>query len=176
MLEELKDKMDRLYHDHDNKQLQKEIMGLALTELSNICISGLQVYEDNKDYINNMIGQDLVNSDTCSHIREFLIEENDMEGFEKYIWHKRESVERVYSRYFESFTSIQEDGQIYNSILNMYWNRDAGIWQSDGSDGWVRFTMMMPYQDAAQDASVFTQSETKVFMVERENGYEKAYV
>ena len=86
MLEELKDKMDRLYHDHDNKQLQKEIMGLALTELSNICISGLQVYEDNKDYINNMIGQDLVNSDTCSHIREFLIEENDMEGTNANLW------------------------------------------------------------------------------------------
>lgn len=175
MLEELRNKMDQLYHDHDNKQLQKEIVDFALTELSHICISGLQVYEDNKNYINNMIGQDLVNTDTYKHIREFLIENDDMEGFEKYIWHKREAIERVYSKYFHSFTCKLDDGRIYNSILNMYWNHDAGVWQSDGSDGWVRFTMIMPYKDVSENTDIFAQNETKVFMIERGNGYETAY-
>lgn len=177
MLEELKSKVNLLYHDHENKQLKKEILEQALTALAHICVSGLQVYDENQDYINNLIGQDLVNADTCKKIKEYLIENNDMDGFEDYIWKKRDDIERVYSYYFHSHTSVQDDGQIYNSILDMYWDEEAQLWQSDGSDGWVRFTLMMPYQNVAREAETPVQlipKKSKLF-VEGGTYYEKAY-
>lgn len=177
MLEELKNKMELLYHDHENKQLQKEILELALTDLSHICVSGLQVYDENKDYLNNLIGQDLVNADTCKKIKELLIEDNNIEGFEDYIWKKRAAIERVYSSYFHSYTSRQDDGRVYNSILNMYWSEEAQLWQSDGSDGWVRFTMMMPYKNTTAEAETPVQliSKKSKYFIEGGTYYEKSY-
>lgn len=177
MLEELKNKMNLLYHDHENKQLQQEILELALTDLSHICVSGLQVFNESKDYLNNLIGQDLVNADTCKKIKELLIEDDNMDGFEDYIWKKRAAIERVYSNYFHSYTNIQDDGQIYNSILNMYWNEEAQLWQSDGSDGWVRFTLMMPYKNTAAETITPVQliPKKKKYFIEGGTSYEKAY-
>ena len=76
-------------------------------------------------------------------------------------------MERVYSKYFDSYTSVLADGRIYNTILNMYWNEEAGVWQSDGSDGWVKFTLKMPYKDSKE--------ETEMRRYIGGNRYEKAY-
>ena len=153
MLGEVESKLEEFYNDLGNKQLQDEVVAAAVKEMAEICVGGLYVYDENKEYINNMIGQDLINKDTIGHIRELLIENYDVEGYEKYVYKKREDMERIYSYYFNTFTSVLDDGRIYNSILNMYWNDEAGLWQSDGSDGWVRFTLMMPYRTAAAEST-----------------------
>lgn len=153
MLGEVESKLKEFYNNLGNKQLQDEVVAAAVKEMAEICVGGLYVYDENKEYINNMIGQDLINKDTIGHIRELLIENYDVEGYEKYVYKKREDMERIYSYYFNTFTSVLDDGRIYNSILNMYWNDEAGLWQSDGSDGWVRFTLMMPYRTAAAEST-----------------------
>ena len=126
MLGEVESKLEEFYNDLGNKQLQDEVVAAAVKEMAEICVGGLYVYDENKEYINNMIGQDLINKDTIGHIRELLIENYDVEGYEKYVYKKREDMERIYSYYFNTFTSVLDDGRIYNSILNIYWNDEAG--------------------------------------------------
>lgn len=167
MLGELENKIHEYYNDISNKELQKEVIYAALKEMAVICVSGLNVYVHNKAYMNNLIGQDLINDDTARHIKELLIDDCNMEEYEKYVFKKCADMERVYSKYFDSYTSVLADGRIYNTILNMYWNEDAGVWQSDGSDGWVKFTLKMPYKASKE--------ETEMRRYIGGTHYEKAY-
>ena len=152
MLGELENKIHEYYNDIGNKELQKEVIYAALKD---------------KAYMNNLIGQDLINDDTARHIKELLIDDCNMEEYEKYVFKKCADMERIYSKYFDSYTSVLADGRIYNTILNMYWHEDAGVWQSDGSDGWVRCTLMMPYKASKE--------ETRMRRYIGGNRYEKAY-
>ena len=102
MLGEVESKLEEFYNDLGNKQLQDEVVAAAVKEMAEICVGGLYVYDENKEYINNMIGQDLINKDTIGHIRELLIENYDVEGYEKYVYKKREDMERIYSYYFNT--------------------------------------------------------------------------
>ena len=86
MLGELENKIHEYYNDIGNKELQKEVIYAALKEMAVICVSGLNVYVHNKAYMNNLIGQDLINYDTARHIKELLIDDCNMEDYEKYVF------------------------------------------------------------------------------------------
>lgn len=48
-------------------------------------------------------------------------------------------------KYFRSYTIIDENGQIYNRIIGMYWNKKSEVWENTDSNGWYHFTAFMPY-------------------------------
>ena len=145
MLGKLENKFNEFEKDYTNKNLQKELLTIALDEVAEICIGGLQTYKDDAGYLNTIITENIYNDDTLRSLKEILVEDHDMDAYERYLWKKKASITNIYSKYFNNYTCILEDGRIYNPIFNMYWDQEHELWQSDGSDGWVRFTCDMPY-------------------------------
>ena len=87
----------------------------------------------------------MINQNTVAELKDILLIRKDLQLYESYIYRRSLDVERIYAKYFRSYTIIDENGQIYNRIIGMYWNKKSEVWENTDSNGWYHFTAFMPY-------------------------------
>ena len=151
-MEKIKEKLDQYIPGAPGQtSLKKEILTLAMNELGDFCLSGLRSFEQDQEYISRMLSQNLINQDTLLELKEILLKQKNLDGYEVFLVKKQQECERIYAKYFHSYTVVNPDGTIHNSILDMDWNKENGIWEKR-ENGVYSFTLFMPYQEMEEVA------------------------
>lgn len=142
-METVKEKIESLNGKISRNDME-DVLRMAITELSNFCLSGIKIFQ-NDNYILKLLSNNLINQNTVAELKDILLIRKDLQLYESYIYRRSLDVERIYAKYFRSYTIIDENGQIYNRIIGMYWNKKSEVWENTDSNGWYHFTAFMPY-------------------------------
>lgn len=124
-----------------NLKIRREV----LDHFIRFCTSGLKVYPEDKDFLETILTENLSDINTLKKLSFFSA--SPQEEVEAYFSKKREDTLRVYAKYFHSYSRETEDGGIYNSILDMRWNRETRLWERVSPDGQYEFTAFLPYNE-----------------------------
>lgn len=160
-METVKEKIESLNGKISRNDME-DILRMAITELSNFCLSGIKIFQ-NDNYILKLLSNNLINQNTVAELKDILLIRKDLQLYESYIYRRSLDVERIYAKYFRSYTIIDENGQIYNRIIGMYWNKKSEVWENTDSNGWYHFTAFMPYtknsssESSNSDSSLVTK-------------------
>jgi hypothetical protein len=125
-------------------EAKKNLAWDALVQLFEIAVAPLRFYEQDAESAGRILKSDLINDEVAAEVYNRLVRDGDVDAYEEYVASKCEDAQRFYAKYFFRHV-IEKDGLPYSTILEMWWNDEAKIWERQ-KDGVFEATCFMPYQ------------------------------
>lgn len=104
---------------------------------------GLRFLPQDQEYMLRLFVNMIFTDENARIIKKILYYEKNMQHFFIFAEEKRMEMEKIYGKYFHT-QSYRIKKNLYNPILNMYWDSQKEIWISKKEDGTVCFTAFMP--------------------------------
>lgn len=99
----------------------------CISSYFNLCVCGVKVLTEDLKYMEPLIMGDISSKKKIKELHE-IFEAHDYERFEEFCSKQMQHVTGIYHKYLNSKTVKQGD-ELYNPILNMYWDEKRQMWK-----------------------------------------------